>query len=69
MSGVERSPAERGLIDTLRQILEIAPPVSIESEALSCADPEGARYGSWREKLREAQRKARLALQAMGEKA
>lgn len=51
------------MISALQEICEIAPPCSTESEVLAEACTCGRPCG-WRDKLRDAQRLARVALRA-----
>ena len=54
------------IIQALRDICGLAPACSVESVQLSADDPH-ERGCPWRDKLREAQTLARLALKEVGE--
>lgn len=58
--------ADDVLVKALRQICAIAPACSEESADLRAVDPH-ERFCPWREKLRDAQRIARVCLKEIGE--
>ena len=58
--------ADKALVTALRQICAIAPACSEESAAYNAEDPH-ERACPWRDKLRDAQRIARVCLKEIGE--
>lgn len=58
------SADRKALVTALRAICAIAPACSVESQGVECDCGRGC---GWRDKLRDAQRIARLQLAALGE--